>query len=94
MRVHQLQLEKRPEGGAVISADTNEPIPSDLGRGWKVTLRYQDVNIVAQIMSVEQDRFFLGQVIVLDGYIDPAFERVLVGSYLRFREEHVFTCHK
>ena len=38
-------------------------------------------------------RFPVAQVLDLDGTLAPEIQGVSIGSYLRFREMHVFSCH-
>ncbi|MHC4415061.1 MAG: hypothetical protein ACYS0G_07245 [Planctomycetota bacterium] len=94
MFVHRIQLDKRPQGAGLISADCDQPVVSEIAKGWTVTLSYKDVRIQAQIVAIEEDQFYLGQVIGLDGYLESEFEGVRMGTYLRFREDHIFSCHR
>ncbi len=44
-----------------------------------------------QILELEEDQFYIGQVLDFDGTLEPEVQGVNIGSYLRFREHHIFS---
>ena len=92
MYVHRIPLDKRPQGGGVIASEGDLPFTSNIAPGCTVTLRFREVRILAQVLELEQDQFFVGQVLDFDGTLEPEIQGVNIGSYLRFREEHIFSC--
>ncbi len=93
MYIHRLPLIRRPHGQVIVSAESTLPFMTHVSKGCTVMLRCEDVRILADVMEVEGAQSFLGQVIELDGYANPAiFQDMRQGSYVRFRPEHVFSC--
>jgi hypothetical protein len=68
------------------------PYAATIALGCTVTLRFREVRILVQILELEQDQFYVGQVIDFDGTLEPEIQGVNIGSYLRFRDEHIFSC--
>ncbi|MCH7799148.1 MAG: hypothetical protein IID28_11995 [Planctomycetes bacterium] len=93
MYVHLIPLETRPQGSAIGSSDEQLPFTSNISRGCTVALQYREIRIIAQILEIEADLFYIGQVLDFDGTLEPEIQGVSIGSYLRFREMHVFSCH-
>ncbi len=96
MRVREIQLSLRPAGRAISFSDGHVPFQSvpELEEGSTVELKRDDILIRLHLVEVEDVDSFIGQVTDLDGCIGPVFDGVRIGSYLRFREEHVFICRK
>lgn len=92
MYVHQLELDKRAEGGGLVTSEGDSAISTGIGRGWTVTLSYQEIRFIALVYDVEPDHSFIGQITTFDGYLEPNIEGLRIGSYLRFREEHILAC--
>ena len=93
MYIHRLPLIRRPHGQVIFSADSTLPFMTHVSKGCTVMLRCEDVRIMADVMEVEGALSFLAQVTELDGYANPAiFENMRLGSFLRFRGEHVHSC--
>ncbi len=94
MYVHRIPLEARPQGTGIGAAEADMPFSSNVTPGATVTLRFREIRIIAQILELEEDMFYVGQVIDFDGTLEPEVQGVNIGSYLRFREEHIFSCHR
>ncbi len=94
MYVHRLELDKRPAGGGLITSESDSAVVSDIRRGSSVTLSYKEVRFVVQVFNVEPDQSFLGQVTTFDGWLEPNLEGLRIGSFIRFREQHIFACHQ
>jgi len=92
MYLHQIPLEKRPQGAGIVASEGDMPFATAITPGCTVTLRFREVRILVQILELEQDLFFVGQVIDFDGTLEPEVQGVNIGSYVRFREEHIFSC--
>ncbi len=86
MYVQTIPLENRPQGSPIGGAASICP-------GCTVALRYQEIRIVVQVLETEADLFFVGQILDFDGTLEPEIQGVNNGSFLRFREKHVFTSH-
>ena len=37
-------------------------------------------------------QFYIGQIIDFDGTLEPEIQGVNIGSFIRFREEQIFSC--
>ncbi len=61
--------------------------------GYTVALQYREIRIIVQVLETEADLFFVGQVLDFDGTLEPEIQGVNIGSFLRFREQHIFSCH-
>lgn len=94
MEVCTVPLDTRPSGRGVISADSDLSFISGFTKGWMVTLRHNDLRIQAQVLDVDSDQVYLGQVTDLEGYLESGFRDLRIGTYLRFRDEHIFGCHR
>jgi hypothetical protein len=92
MYVHRIPLDARPQGSGVSTSEGDLPFTSNIAPGCTVTLRVREVRILAQILELEQDQFYVGQVLDFDGTLEPEIQGVNIGSYLRFREQHIFSC--
>jgi hypothetical protein len=102
MHVYRILLEKRPPGSTIVSAETDLPFKNRIKPGCTVTLRFREVRILAQVVDLDEDEFFLGQVVDLDGMrretdqqdrpMWPELQGLQIGTYLRFREDHIFAC--
>ena len=92
MYLHQIPLETRPQGSWIVASEGDTPFATAIAPGCTVTLRFREVRILVQILELEQDLFFVGQVIDFDGTLEPEVQGVNIGSYVRFREEHIFSC--
>lgn len=93
MYIHRLPLVRRPHGQVIVSAESALPFMTNVSKGCTIMLRCEDVRILADVMEVEGAQSFLGQVTELDGYANPAiFQNMRQGSFVRFRQEHVFSC--
>ena len=93
MYVHRIPLEARPQG-AGLSVEGDLPSTSQVAPGCTVALRFREVRIIVQVLELEEDLFFVGQVLDFDGTLEPEIQGVNIGAYLRFREEHIFSCHQ
>ncbi len=93
MYVHMIPLETRPRGTAIGSSNDTLAFTSNISPGCTVALQYREIRIIAQILEIEADQFYIGQVLDFDGTLEPEIQGVGIGSYLRFREVHVFSCH-
>ena len=94
MHAHEIPLDARAKGRRIISAESDLPFITSVKKGCVVTLKRDDLRILAEIIDAEETDYFLGQVTTMDGYIDPRMaDRVHVGSYLRFQEKHIFTAY-
>ena len=93
MYVHRIPLEARPQGSGIGSAEGGMPFTSIVAPGTTVTLRFREIRIIAQVLELEADMFYIGQVLDFDGTLEPEVQGVNIGSYLRFREQHIFACH-
>ena len=103
MYVFGMLLEKRPPGTATVSAETDLPFKNRIKPGCTVALRFREVRILAHIVELDEDESYLGQVLDVDGIrrredqpdvvLWPEIQGLNIGAYLRFREEHIFTCH-
>ncbi len=92
MHAHEIPLDARAKGRRIISADSDLPFMTTVKQGCVVTLKRDDLRIMAEVIDAEEADYFLGQVTNMDGYLDPRMaERVHIGSYLRFQEKHIFT---
>ncbi len=89
MYVHTIPLEARPDGSGIVSSDG--AYSSDVEKGSNVTLQFREIRIIVQILELEEDQFFVGQVLDFDGTLEPEVQGVNIGSYLRFREHHIFS---
>ncbi|MHC4219718.1 MAG: hypothetical protein ACYSU7_14855 [Planctomycetota bacterium] len=92
MYVQSIPLESRPAGG-MITSDGDLAFTSNVRPGSVATLRFREVRILTQVLELEQDQFFVGQIIDFDGTLEPEIQGVNIGSFIRFREEHIFSCH-
>ena len=92
MYLHQIPLETRPQGAGIVGSEGDMPFATAITPGCTVTLRFREVRILCQILELEQDQFYVGQVIDFDGTLEPEIQGVNIGCYLRFREEHIFSC--
>ena len=103
MYVYRILLEKRPPGTAIVSPETDLPYKNRIKPGCMVALRFHEVRILAHVVELDEDESYLGQVIDLDGIrrredqpevsIWPELQGLNIGTYLRFREDHIFACH-
>ena len=94
MYVHQLELETPEEGGGLVTSESDSPIATGIERGWAVTLSYKEIRFVVVVFQVEPDSSFVGQVTTFDGYLEPNIEGLRIGSFIRFRQEHIFACSR
>ena len=93
MYAYQIPLSTRAHGRHIISAESDLPFMTNVSKGCTVTLRAEDVRIMADVIEVDENQSFLGQVTDIDGFQDPTvFEGMRIGSYVRFEEKHIFTC--
>jgi hypothetical protein len=92
MFVYTLPLEPRPSGSGIIYSEGEMPL-ANINPGDTVTLRCREVKIVAQVLELEQDKFVVGQVLDFDGTLKPEIDGVNIGTYLRFREEHIWSAY-
>jgi len=77
-----------------MSAESDLPFMTSVKKGAVVTLKRDDLRIMAEILEIEEADYFLGQVTDIDGYLHPQMaERVHIGSYLRFQDKHIFTAY-
>ncbi len=93
MYVHQIPLEARPQGSGIGASEGELAFTSTVAPGTTVTLRFREIRIIAQVLELEADLFYIGQVLDFDGTLEPEVQGVNIGSYLRFREQHIFACH-
>ncbi len=94
MHAHEIPLDARAKGRKIISADSDLPFMTSVKKGAVVTLKRDDLRIMAEILETEEADYFLGQVTNLDGYLKPSMaDRVHIGSYLRFQDKHIFTAY-
>ena len=94
MYVHQLELDTPEEGGGLVTSEGDTPISAGLERGWSVTLSYKEIRFVALVFDIEPDQNYVGQVTTFDGYLEPNIEGLRIGSFIRFRLEHIFACSR
>ena len=94
MYVHTMPLEGRPAGAMIGSTDGDMPFSSNISPGYTVALQYREIRIIVQVLEIEADQFYIGQVLDFDGTLEPEIQGVNIGSYLRFREMHVWSCHQ
>jgi hypothetical protein len=92
MYLHLIPLETRPQGAGIVASEGDMPFATTVDPGCTVTLRFREVRILVQVLELEQDQFYVGQVIDFDGTLEPEVQGVNIGSYLRFRDEHIFSC--
>ncbi len=92
MYVHLIPLEKRPQGSG-IGGDMDASSAGAVVPGCTVALQYREIRINVQVLETEADLFFVGQVLAFDGTLEPEIQGVNIGSFLRFREQHIFSCH-
>ena len=93
MNILAISLEKRPAGRGIIASDADMSYLHGFPKGWFVSLHHNDLTIHAQVMDVCEDHEYLGQVTDLEGFLGPEV-RLQIGSYLKFREQHIFECHR
>ena len=93
MYVHMIPLETRPQGSTIDATSELLAFTSNISQGCTVALQYREIRIIAQILEIEADQFYIGQVLDFDGTLEPEIQGVSIGSYLRFRDVHVFSCH-
>ncbi len=93
MYVHMMPLEGRPDGAMIGSGDGDMPFISNVSPGCTVALQYREIRIIVQVLEIEADQFYIGQVLDFDGTLEPEIQGVNIGSYLRFREKHIWSCH-
>ena len=94
MYVHQLELDTPEEGGGLITSESDSPISAVIERGWSVTLSYKEIRFVVLVFEVEPDETYVGQVTTFDGRLEPNIEGLRIGSFIRFRQEHIFACSR
>ncbi len=94
MYVHIIPLEGRPAGTGIGSGEGDMSFISNISPGCTVALQYREIRIIVQVLEIEADQFYVGQVLDFDGTLEPEVQGVNIGSYLRFREMHVWTCHQ
>ncbi len=94
MNVQYIPLEIRPQGRGVIAPDSDLDFMHGFTKGWVVTLRHEEVRIQAQVLDVDSDQSYLGQVVDIEGWMDPMADGLRIGAYLRFREENIFSCRR
>ena len=94
MYVHLIPLEGRPVGTAIDSGEGDMTFISNISPGCTVALQFREIRIIVQVLEIEADQFYIGQVLDFDGTLEPEVQGVNIGSYLRFREMHVWTCHQ
>ena len=93
MYLHTIPLERRPQGAGIVSAEEGDsPYGAGIAPGCTAALRFREIRILVQILELEQDQFFIGQVLDFDGTLEPEIQGVTIGSYLRFREQNIFSC--
>ena len=94
MYVHMIPLEGRPAGAGIGSAEGDLTFISNISPGCTVALQFREIRIIVQVLEIEADQFYIGQVLDFDGTLEPEVQGVNIGSYLRFREMHVWSCHQ
>ncbi len=94
MYVHLIPLEGRPAGTGIGSGDGDMSFISNINPGCTVALQFREIRIIVQVLEIEADQFYVGQVLDFDGTLEPEVQGVNIGSYLRFREKHVWSCHE
>ena len=67
MYVHLIDLEKRPQGAGILGAEGDMPFESAVSPGCTVALRFREIRIIAQVLEMEADQFYVGQVLDFDG---------------------------
>ena len=92
MYLHTIPLETRPQGAGIVSSEGDSPYGATVSPGCTAALRFREIRILVQILELEQDQFFVGQVLDFDGTLEPEIQGVSIGSYLRFREHNIFSC--
>lgn len=92
MYVQTIPLVNRPQGSP-IGGGLDGSSAASIRPGCTVALRYQEIRVMVQVLETEADMFFVGQILDFDGTLEPEIQGVNIGSFLRFREQHVFTCH-
>ncbi len=93
MYIHTIPLETRPQGAGIVSGEGDLPYTTNMVPGATVALRFREIRIIVQVLEIEQDLFFVGQVLDFDGTLEPEIQGVSIGSYLRFRDENIFSAH-
>ena len=93
MYVHWIPLETRPRGSAIGGDGSSATSFAAISPGCTVALQYREIRIIVQVLETEADLFFVGQVLDFDGTLEPEIQGVNIGSFLRFREQHIFSCH-
>ncbi len=94
MYVHMIPLEGRPQGATIGSGEGGLGFISSIVPGCTVALQFREIRIIVQVLEIEADQFYIGQVLDFDGTLEPEIQGVNIGSYLRFREIHVWSCHQ
>ena len=92
MYLHTIPLETRPQGAGIVASEGDSPYGAAVSPGCTAALRFREIRILVQILELEQDQFYIGQVLDFDGTLEPEIQGVTIGSYLRFREQHIFSC--
>jgi len=93
MYVHWIPLETRPQGSGIGGEGLSAASVAAILPGTTVALQYREIRIIVQVFETEADLFFVGQVLDFDGTLEPEIQGVNIGSFLRFREQHIFSCH-
>ena len=93
MYVHMIPLEGRPQGAMIGAGGDGLGFLSTIVPGCTVALQFREIRIIVQVLEIEADQFYIGQVLDFDGTLEPEIQGVNIGSYLRFREKHVWSCH-
>ncbi len=92
MYVQTIPLANRPQGSP-IGGGMDGSHAAAIRPGCTVALQYQEIRIIVQVLETEADMFFIGQVLDFDGTLEPEIQGVNIGSFLRFREQHVYASH-
>jgi hypothetical protein len=92
MYLHTIPLETRPQGAGIVSSEGDSPFGTGVSPGCTAALRFREIRILVQILELEQDQFYIGQVLDFDGTLEPEIQGVTIGSYIRFREQNIFSC--
>lgn len=92
MYVFHIELEQRPQGSPILTAETEAAYESYIKPGCTVALRFREIRIVAQVLEAEKDGFFVGQVVDFDGTLEPDVQGLDIGGFIRFRMHHIFNC--
>ncbi len=93
MYVQTIPLESRPQGG-MMTSEGDAGLTSNVQPGCVATLRFREIRILTQVLELEPDQFYVGQIIDFDGTLEPEIQGVNIGSFIRFREEQIFSCLK